>query len=130
LISASKTNYRHYNLKILRPKVTKNIKNLHKKFCEFPPWPSTSISTTILCPTLPVHSTRSYTQLLHFTFTCSMLCARKISINLLVQLAPGVNFINILRTAFMLVDPKSVKNTVMSKVYFYAFGICEHKSCT
>jgi len=27
----------HYNLKILRPKVTKNIKNLHKKFCEFPP---------------------------------------------------------------------------------------------
>jgi len=29
-------------------------------------------------------------------------------------LIPGVNFINILRTAFTLVDPKSVKNTVKS----------------
>jgi len=37
MISASKTTYSHYNLKILRPKVKKNIKNLHKKFCEFPP---------------------------------------------------------------------------------------------
>ncbi len=34
MISASKPTY---NLKILRPKVTKNIKNLRKKFCEFPP---------------------------------------------------------------------------------------------
>jgi len=38
LISALKTTYSHYNLKILRPKVKKNIKNLRKKFCEFPPW--------------------------------------------------------------------------------------------
>jgi len=30
--------YSHYNLKILRSKVTKNIKNLRKKFCEFDPW--------------------------------------------------------------------------------------------
>jgi len=37
MISASITTYSHYNLKILRPKVTKNIKNLSKKFCEFPP---------------------------------------------------------------------------------------------
>jgi len=37
MISASKTTYSHYNLKILRPKVKKNIKNLRKKFCEFPP---------------------------------------------------------------------------------------------
>jgi len=27
MTSASKTTYSHYNLKILRPKVTKNIKN-------------------------------------------------------------------------------------------------------
>ena len=33
LVSDSKTTYSHYILKILRPKVTKNI----KKFCEFPP---------------------------------------------------------------------------------------------
>jgi len=26
------------NLKILRPKVTKNLTNLRKKFCESPPW--------------------------------------------------------------------------------------------
>jgi len=38
MISASKATFSHYNLKILRPQVTKNIKNLHKKFCEFPPW--------------------------------------------------------------------------------------------
>jgi len=38
MISTSKTTSSHYNLKILRPKVTKNIKNLHKKFCEFRPW--------------------------------------------------------------------------------------------
>jgi hypothetical protein len=35
MISASKTTFSHYNLKILRPKVTKNIKNLLKKFCKF-----------------------------------------------------------------------------------------------
>ena len=34
----SKTTYSHYKLKILRPKVMKNIKNLRKKFYEFPPW--------------------------------------------------------------------------------------------
>jgi hypothetical protein len=37
MISGSKTTFSHCNLKILRPKVTKNIKNLRKKFCEFPP---------------------------------------------------------------------------------------------
>jgi len=37
MISASKTTFRHYNLKILRPKDAKNITNLRKKFCEFPP---------------------------------------------------------------------------------------------
>ncbi len=45
-------------------------------------------------------------------------------------LRPGVNFINILRTAFALLDPKSVKSTVKSPVSFYAFGIYECKSCT
>jgi len=30
----------------------------------------------------------------------------------------------------MLVDHKSIKNTVKSSVYFYAFGICTRKSCT
>ncbi len=37
MISASKTTFIHYNLNILMPKVTKNIKNLSKKFCEFRP---------------------------------------------------------------------------------------------
>jgi len=35
MICASKTTFSHYNLKILTHKVTKNIKNLLKKFCEF-----------------------------------------------------------------------------------------------
>ncbi len=34
MISASKNTFRHYNLKILRPKVTKNLKNFRKNFCE------------------------------------------------------------------------------------------------
>jgi len=49
---------------------------------------------------------------------------------MLVKLKPGGNFINVLHTAFALVDPKSVKNTVKSSVSFYAFGIYERKSCT
>ncbi len=32
---------------------------------------------------------------------------------------PGVNFINVLRSAFMLIDPESKKNTVKSTVPFY-----------
>ncbi len=49
MISASKTTQSHYNLKILRPKVKKNIKNLHKKFCEFPPFiPYLTLSDDLL----------------------------------------------------------------------------------
>ncbi len=44
--------------------------------------------------------------------------------------ASGLNFINVLRTAFGLVDPESVKNTPKSSVSFYALGIYERKSCT
>jgi len=36
MTSASKTTFCNYDLKILRTKVTKNLTNLHKKFCEFP----------------------------------------------------------------------------------------------
>jgi len=36
-ISASKTTLSLNNFKILRPKVMKNLTNLLKKFCEFPP---------------------------------------------------------------------------------------------
>jgi len=39
MISASKTTFSHYSLTILRPKVTQNLTNLPKKFCEFPPKP-------------------------------------------------------------------------------------------
>jgi len=38
MISASKTAVSLNNLKILRPKVMKNLTNLPKKFCESPPW--------------------------------------------------------------------------------------------
>jgi len=37
MISASKTTFSHFNLKILRPEVTKNIENFCKTFCEFRP---------------------------------------------------------------------------------------------
>ncbi len=38
MIYASKNTFSHYNLKILRLKVTKNLTNLLKNFCEF--WPN------------------------------------------------------------------------------------------
>jgi len=37
MISALKTSFSHNNLKILRPKVTKNYTKLLKKFCELAP---------------------------------------------------------------------------------------------
>jgi len=37
MISASKTTFSPNNLKILRPKVAKNLTNLLKMFGEFPP---------------------------------------------------------------------------------------------
>ncbi len=37
MISASKTTFSHYNLKIFRPKVTKNLTNLPQKFVTFDP---------------------------------------------------------------------------------------------
>ncbi len=54
----------------------------------------------------------------------------KFACKMLMKLTPGVYFINILCTAFALVDPESVKITVKSSVSFYAFGIYENKSCT
>jgi len=38
MIFAPKPTFSHYNLKILRLKVMKNLTNLCKKFCESPPW--------------------------------------------------------------------------------------------
>jgi len=40
-----------------------------------------------------------------------------------VKLTPGVNFTNVLCTAFTLVDPESVKNTVMSSLSFYSASV-------
>ena len=39
------------------------------------------------------------------------------------QQCPGVNFINILRTAFTLADPKSAQNTVKPSVFFAPLGL-------
>jgi len=44
--------------------------------------------------------------------------------------ATGVNFINVLRTAFTLVDPESVKRYWRLNCIFCAFGIYKRKSCT
>jgi len=44
---------------------------------------------------------------------------------------PAVNFTNVLRQAFTLVDPEKVKNIDNLTVFFNAcIGICESKSCT
>jgi hypothetical protein len=71
---------------------------------------STYFLPTVLCPTLPVPSTRSYNQLLR-----SLPCANNIIINLqaahrtFVKLAQGFN---VLQAAFMPADSKVQKDTV------------------
>ncbi len=60
----------------------------------------------------------------------SVLLQTRNSFKIVVWASSGVNFINFLHTAFALKDPKSIKNTVESSVFFYAFGINERKSCT
>jgi len=42
----------------------------------------------------------------------------------------GLNFINVLHTDLMHVDPECAKKTVKSAVSFGAFGTHERKSCT
>ncbi len=49
--------------------------------------------------------------------------------SLYTNLTVGVNFINVLCTAYALVDLESVKNTVKSSVPFYTFGIYKRESC-
>jgi len=62
-------------------------------------------------------------------FTLSESASVKDVSKTLVKLTPGLNFINVLRTAFTLVDPKSVKRHWWPSCIFYAFGIYERKSC-
>jgi len=42
----------------------------------------------------------------------------------------GLNFINVLRAAFMLADPKCTKKKVKLAVLFGTFGTYERKNCT
>ena len=46
-----------------------------------------------------------------------------------LQPKPRVNFTNVLRAAFALVDPKKAKKDSQVKQFFCAFGICKRKSC-
>ncbi len=59
MISASKTTFSHNNLKISRPKVTKNLTNLPKKFCKFRPgtfsWLNINIGVSISATYISMH---------------------------------------------------------------------------
>ncbi len=45
-----------------------------------------------------------------------------------MKLTPGLDVINILRTAFTPVDPKSVKNTVKLSIFFMLLGSTRAKA--
>jgi len=49
---------------------------------------------------------------------------------MLTKLTTELNFINVLHTAFMSAEPKSVNRYWWLNCIFYAFGIYEHKSCS
>ncbi len=54
MIFASKSTLSLSNLKILRPKVTKNLMNLCKMFCEFPPRVDDMLSHAILAENIEI----------------------------------------------------------------------------
>ncbi len=70
--------------------------------------------TTILC---------NFYSNKELTTWCLWLAERTIS----SMAISAVNFINVLRTAFTLVDPKRVKRHCWLYCIFYTFGIYEHK---
>ena len=61
-----------------------------------------------------------------FSLVTFWLCQKnsyeKFACLMLMRLTPGFNFINVLRTTFMLVDPESVKNTVSHQYLFTLLG--------
>ncbi len=82
-ISSSKTTFSHYNLKILRPKVTKYLTNLPKKFCEFRPknflkretffcWPGVDF-TNVLCAAFTLVDPESKIMIDNFTVFFTLL---------------------------------------------------------
>ncbi len=46
---------------------------------------------------------------------------------MLMKLTPGVNFINVLRTAFTCADPESAKKTVKFLVFLHSWDLGAHK---
>ncbi len=142
MLSASKITFSLNVLKISRPKVTKNLTNLLKKFCEFPPRSPPTLEKKSTHPVVNfiniLRTCFSYkSKLSSFSLVAVWLCnflasryKQKSTCKMLMKLTPIANFINVLRAAFALVDPESVKNTVKSSVSFNAFGIYERKSCS
>jgi len=57
----------------------------------------------------------------------ALLGSAKAALIMLMKLTPGVNFINILPTAFAPADPESAKRYWRLDCLFYAFGLCGHK---
>jgi hypothetical protein len=71
----------------------------------------------ILCSALTLvdlKSVKSTAKSYKYLFTLSGSASVKAVPRMLMKLSPGVKFINILCTAFTLVDPKSVKSTAKS----------------
>ncbi len=66
-----------------------------------------------------------------FCFCCNGIWERSTNwVNFFPCLPSGLNFINVLRTAFKLADPESIKRYLWLDCILYAFGIYERKSCT
>jgi len=66
---------------------------------------------------------RKKTLMTSLSFCAFEIFANKAAHNMLVKLTSGLNFINVLRTAFTHSDPKRIKKTIKLSNHFYAFGI-------
>ncbi len=68
-------------------------------------------------------SVKRYLYDLAVLFTLLRSTSVKAEHKMLMKLTPGLNFINVLHTAFMLAEPKSVKKTVKSSLFLCVWDL-------
>ncbi len=79
--------------------------------------------------TCPGPKSAKKTQKIWLSFCAFGICTFKGFINMLVKSTLGLNFINVLSAALMLLDPKSIKRHWWLNCIFDTVRICTCKSC-
>ncbi len=102
MISATKTTFSHYNLKILKSKVTQNLTNFRKKFCEFPPWATTASSFNCANVEFLPHSSQDLFLEIRIDFIRNLLLASFSALSNILPLSFGLKKISAVQMCFPL----------------------------